>query len=220
MKHNRFFLITSMVQFASLVPLSWWAHKHPHPLIDIRATRVIQRPRSSFLKTAVLVLNMLISSATALNLIAIAVALGFWKRRLRLEALMTVGIPWTGTLVRTIIKGIVNRPRPQPELVQVKSRSQGKSFPSGDVSSSLYFWGWLSALTLLQMKGMPSWKKRLLMSFSGLCIILVGPARIYLGEHWSTDVLGGYLFGGGWLSLGLYIYQRMHKSYKDKRDAG
>jgi len=44
-----------------------------------------------------------------------------------------------------------------------------------------------------------------------LCVVLVGPTRIYLGDHWTTDVLGGYLFGGTWLSLSLWLYLTLEK---------
>ena len=63
----------------------------------------------------------------------------------------------------------------------------------------------LFVLGMLLMKGNHRWQKGLL-SLPALFVVLVGPSRIYLGDHWSTDVLGGYLFGGGWLSLTLSLY--------------
>ena len=44
------------------------------------------------------------------------------------------------------------------------------------------------------------------MSFIALMIALAGPSRIYLGEHWTSDVVGGYIFGGAWLSLSYSLY--------------
>ena len=61
------------------------------------------------------------------------------------------------------------------------------------------------ALGLLQKQEMQT-RKKFLLSLPLLLVALVGPARIYLGDHWATDVLGGYLFGGGWLGLSLRLY--------------
>ncbi|MEO8970932.1 MAG: phosphatase PAP2 family protein [Ktedonobacteraceae bacterium] len=44
------------------------------------------------------------------------------------------------------------------------------------------------------------------MTLSLLMIMSAGLARVYLGDHWSTDVPGGYLFGGWWLCLSLRVY--------------
>jgi len=138
-------------------------------------------------------------------MLAVPTAVIFWKRHLHVEALMTIGISWTNALMRTLIKQLVHRPRPNPLLVRRTKLSQGKSFPSGHVASALTFWGWLFALGMLLLRGKRSWQKGLL-GFPVLVLILVGPSRIYLGEHWATDVLGGYLFGGLLLGIGLWIY--------------
>jgi membrane-associated phospholipid phosphatase len=38
-------------------------------------------------------------------------------------------------------------------------------------------------------------------------VLLIGPSRIYVGQHWASDVLGAYLLGTVWLSLSIRIYR-------------
>ena len=198
-------LPASFIQFALFVPLSWWTRRHPQPLVEVVLTRTLQHKQPSLLRRIVLVVSTLLGSAVFLNILTVPTAFIFWKRQLRVEALMTVGISWTNALVRTLIKQVVHRPRPNPLLVRRTKVAQGKSFPSGHAASAVTFWGWLFALGMTHLKGKRSWQKGLL-SLPVLFLMLVGPTRIYLGEHWTTDVLGGYLFGGGWLGLALRLY--------------
>ena len=204
-KLDQLLLLASFIQFALFVPLAWWTRRHPQPLVESVLTHTLQHKQPSLIRRIVLVVSTLLGSAVLLNVLAVPTAVIFWKRHLRVEALMTIGISWTNAMVRTLIKQMVHRPRPNPLLVRRTKLSQGKSFPSGHVASALTFWGWLFALGMLLLRGKRSWQKGLL-GFPVLVLILVGPSRIYLGEHWATDVLGGYLFGGGWLGLALKLY--------------
>jgi undecaprenyl-diphosphatase len=73
------------------------------------------------------------------------------------------------------------------------------------VASSINFWGWLFLVALLR-KEMNRGIRAALLSISSLVVALIGPSRVYLGDHWATDVLGGYLYGGGWFGFSLNLY--------------
>jgi membrane-associated phospholipid phosphatase len=173
-----------------------------------RSLKLDQLLLTSTMHAATLVVSTIAGSVAFLNMLVVPTAIVFWKRHLRLEAMMTMGVSWTSALVRTLLKRAIARPRPHPLLVRRTKRSFGESFPSGQVASALNFWGWLFALGMILLKGSRWWQKGML-SLPVLFVLLVGPARIYLGDHWSTDVLGGYLFGGGWLGLSLRLYLKL-----------
>ena len=212
MKRDQLLLTGSLVQFALLIPLGQWARKHPQPPVEIAISRLVQHKQRSLVRSFVLVLNTLTGSAVFLNILAVPVAALLWKMRLRLEALMTVASCWTSALARTAIKQAVDRPRPKPPFVHVSKPSRAKSFPSGHVASAMTLWGWLFTLGLLSKKEeQPG--RRALLTVPAVCVMLTGPARIYLGDHWATDILGGYLFGGGWLALSLRFYLRWREQW-------
>lgn len=106
-------------------------------------------------------------------------------------AINTVLISGIGNLS---LKYLFNRPRPSVEhLVAAKHAS----FPSGHAMGSMLFYG---TLILLAYKYIDHKSMRLVIQITlGIIILLIGASRIYLGVHYPTDILGGYLLGGAWL---------------------
>ncbi len=207
-KSKQFLLVLSVVQLALFAPLAWLVRKHAALPIDILLSRAMQKRTSGLLRTTSVTISYT-GEATLLNLLAIAVAGVLWKVRRRLEAMMLAGTCLTGTLLRVVIRTIVNRPRPNPLLVRMAQKPKGKSFPSGHVVTSVTFWGWLCILGLRYLKG----RQKALVSLPALVMTLIGPARVYSGQHWPSDVLGGYLLGGAWLSLSLQWYLAWRRKY-------
>lgn len=207
MKKSRLFLLSAILQFVLLIPVSRWARTHRESLKEILLTRTFQRKETSRKYSLVEALNTLTGSSVFLNILVAPIGALLWKMRMRKEALAMLATCWTNALARTVMKQLINRPRPQPFLVRTRKKSRGKSFPSGHVASAVCLWGWIIALGFFARTRM-SGPKKLLLGIPAAFVAFTGPARVYLGDHWTTDVLGGYLFGSGWLSLALSLYLR------------
>ena len=205
-KREQILLVLSAVQLALFTPLAWLVHKHVTLPIDLLLSRAMQKRTSGLLRTMSVAISYM-GEATLLNLLVIPTAGVLWKVHRRLEALMLAGTCWTGGLLRIVLQLIVNRPRPNPLLVRVAQKPEGKSFPSGHVVATVTFWGWLFILGRQHLKG----QQKALLSIPPLVMMAIGPARIYSGQHWTSDVLGGYLLGGAWLSLSLRLYLALRR---------
>ena len=103
------------------------------------------------------------------------------------------------------MKELVARPRPPMLLVHVAHHLPGSSFPAGHVLNLTVFAGFLCYLTCVHLA--PSWLRTALIALLVAMIALMGIARIYAGEHWPSDVLGGYLLGILWLATTVEFYR-------------
>jgi membrane-associated phospholipid phosphatase len=211
MKRQWILFISSSLQMALFALLAGWVSRHPQTLKEIVLTRVVQRKQTTLKRRLVKVLSTATGSAIVLNLLVVPVAFLLWRKKFGIEALMAPATLWSNSLIRTGIKGLIGRPRPKPLLVRVKGQAMGKSFPSGHVASSINFWGWLFTVAMFR-KEMNQALRNVLLGISPLFIALVGPTRVYLGDHWTTDVLGGYLFGGGWFGFSVGLYLKLRES--------
>ncbi len=108
-------------------------------------------------------------------------------------------------LVNVIVKDYVRRPRPGIDLVHVLGVLNSFSFPSGHVMFYVGFFGlmWFFAYTLLKRSPV----RTLLLIVLGVFIALIGISRIYLGQHWASDVLGAYLLGSLTLIVNIWFYR-------------
>lgn len=193
------------VLLALFALLAVWVAYHPVLAIDVTITRAFQENQSPWLRYTMIAASYVGNvSALSLGLIVLAAVL-FWMVDLRLEAIMVVVVSAVSALLNWLIKLVVARPRPAASLVEIIQATSGQSFPSGHVMSYIAFWGLLFSLGVILFTGKRWWRIALLI-ISALFVALVGPSRIYLGDHWATDVLGAYLIGGLLLSLSLWIY--------------
>ena len=75
------------------------------------------------------------------------------------------------------------------------------SFPSGHATGSMAFFGLLVYLAL--RAGGPLWRRILAVASGLLAVFLIGASRVYLGEHYPTDVVGGWAVGLVWLACSI-----------------
>lgn len=114
-----------------------------------------------------------------------------------------------GTTADTfILKAITHRPRPFDGTVNETSFS----FPSAHAALSIALYGFIAYLFWQKAKNKAA--KTIIISASAIFILLIGFSRLYLGAHYLSDVLGGYILGAFWLALGIYILRRRRTSEK------
>lgn len=168
--------------------------------LDERIVRALRRPEDPALprgpwwlaETARDVTSL--GGAPVLSLITVAVC-GFLlvARRYR-TCLFVFTATVTGWLLNGLLKNVFNRPRPSvvPHLTETLSTS----FPSGHAMLSA-----ITYLTLGSLLAQFAEQRRVkvyLLTVALLLSLLVGCTRVYLGVHYPTDVLGGWVAGLAW----------------------
>jgi undecaprenyl-diphosphatase len=125
------------------------------------------------------------------------VALWFALTGRRREALFAVLVPAGAGGLGELLKQAFARLR--PDLVPHAMHAAGWSFPSSHALMST-----ATFLTLGALLGLGQERRSVrfyLLALGGGLALVVGTSRVYLGVHWPTDVLAGWLTGGAWAAL-------------------
>ena len=103
--------------------------------------------------------------------------------------------------INSAAKVFASQPRPFQYDSRVKEivGAGGGGFPSGHTQGTLVFWGYLAL----------RFRRPFLWVIAGLLLILIPLSRLYLGVHFPTDLLGGYLIGAILLLLYLWFEPRV-----------
>lgn len=114
---------------------------------------------------------------------------------------------FVGILFTELTKSFVARPR--PPVMDALVTERGMSFPSGHSYFAIVFYG---LITYFWVKHFQKKYLKIIIGVLGvgLCL-LIGISRIYLGVHWTTDVLAGFSSSLAWLVLTI-----LYLEYKDK----
>lgn len=119
------------------------------------------------------------------------------------------------TILNQIIKFIMQRPRPTEFRIIEET---GYSFPSGHSMVSLAFYGYLIYLIYRYIKN--KYIKWSLIVLLSILICLIGISRIYLGVHYTSDVLGGFLLSISYLVVYISLIKNLKIKNITKENGG
>ena len=158
---------------------------------DLTLGRAIQRLESAFFDLVAYAGNFVgegrIVFTAAIALVAYSVFLRLWRDVVFLVLLVVL------RLASLVLKGIVESPRPTADDLKLTEAYKGFGYPSGHSTSAMVLAGALIVLLLRRVHD-PAWRRVGLVACL-LIPVVTGFARVYVGAHWPSDVLGGYLYG-------------------------
>jgi undecaprenyl-diphosphatase len=146
-----------------------------------------------------------IGSSLFLTTASIAMFLWFMSRHWRRDAYL-FGITMLGAVIlNTTLKLTFKRPRPVPFFDLLAPESF--SFPSGHSLASFCFFGALATILATRIHNR---KIHLIVwSVSAVLVLLIGLSRIYLGVHYTTDVVAGFTAALIWVLTVSFVEQRI-----------
>jgi membrane-associated phospholipid phosphatase len=139
------------------------------------------------------------------NVIAfVVVIVALVAARLPLEAVLAAVSSLAASGVGGLVKEWVGRPRPSGTGIHVVGHISGFSFPSGHVTQYTTLFGF--CFFVVYVTWQRGWIRAWCLVVLGTLVVAVGPSRVYLGQHWPSDVLGAYLLAGAWLAGTIELY--------------
>ncbi|MCD9879903.1 phosphatase PAP2 family protein [Streptomyces guryensis] len=139
---------------------------------------------------------------------AIAVVWLAWWRSAWWTALWLAGTCALGSLLQQALKAAVDRPRPVWSGPVDSARYA--AFPSGHAMTATVVCGLLLWLLHRHRPGRALW--RTAVAVAAVSVLGVGLTRVWLGVHWPSDVVGGWLLGAMLVALAVVVHRRRIQS--------
>ncbi|MFL5628056.1 MAG: phosphatase PAP2 family protein [Ktedonobacteraceae bacterium] len=172
---------------------------------DMSITKALQKRQQPWLRSFLIGVSEIGFPKLVIPL-TVSIAGIFWALRFRLEALFIL-LTTSSNILNALVKRLIKRPRPTNELVTVVRVINEPSFPSGHVMHYTNFFGLL--IYLLATNWRSGRLRNILIAICTALIVCIGPSRVYLGAHWPSDVMAGYIYGGLWFGGLMAVYLRI-----------
>lgn len=185
-------LVVVVLLIHFFVPLSW----------NVATTLAVQSITFPGLQESMRLISGF-GNAPKVVIITVIALLACNKRR---EALFITLSGLGGWFLAMQLKHLFASQRPTADVVNVFHQWPTGSFPSGHLVFYVCYFGFLYFVAREKLP-VKSIFRRAVMVPLALLIALVGFSRLYLGEHWLSDLPGSYLLGAAWLFLSLKLYR-------------
>lgn len=152
--------------------------------------------RTDLLDRVALEITALGNTATLVVLV-LTVSTFLWLTRHRLSVLLLFIALAGGGALNVLLKDIFARPR--PTVVEWGTHVSSPSFPSGHAMSAMIAY---ASVAYLGGRLEPTWRMRVATwTFAAIIIVGIGASRMYLGVHYPSDVIAGFIAGLAWLAF-------------------
>ena len=163
------------------------------PVLDQAIAR--RTPTNTWLVTGFTHLGGAVGMTIIASLITIVLV---WRWRSRTPLILML-LAVAGSLAMTTVgKAIVGRNRP-PLSEAVPPYEYAYSFPSGHALNSTVIAGIIAYLLVRRLRS--SWARVITIACAVVWAVAMGLSRVFLGHHWLTDVVFGWLVGAAWVVL-------------------
>ncbi|MEO8794809.1 MAG: phosphatase PAP2 family protein [Daejeonella sp.] len=185
------------------IALSVFISFFPNSIVDREFSEEVQEHQNVFLDSIMKMISWFGYMPFSLIMVLV-IACIFYLSKFKREAIFIV-ITLSSGILSSVLKIAINRPRPTVDLVRIVEKANHQSFPSGHVLFYVVFFGFI-VLLMYHIKSMEYWFRWTVTYFCLFLIFTIPFSRVYLGAHWFTDVLGGFMIGLIWLALISYFY--------------
>lgn len=199
-------MVALLVNVLMIVQLSATLIREEFFSFDKAVISTVRSFSSDSMDVVMVFITELGSSFTLGTLLLVGMILLFLKRKDKLASLFFFLVVAGGGLVNSLLKNLFERERPNVNrLIEI----DGFSFPSGHSMGSMLFYGFLVYLLFRSKQRMQ--RKIGLGILLCIIILLIGISRIYLGVHYPSDVLAGFIAGFIWLSICIIVLEAAYK---------
>jgi undecaprenyl-diphosphatase len=166
-------------------------------LVDHPVARFVAAHRTAALTTVMKAVSV-VGGPAGMAVLALAIGLLLVVALRSWTPLVVLAVTGAGIIGLTVIfKTVLGRAR--PPLAQAVVAADGFGFPSGHAAAAAAMCGAAAWLCSVRMRSW--WGRIALWAVAAIVVALVGISRVYLGVHWTSDVLGGWAFGILWMAV-------------------
>lgn len=175
--------------------------------IDNLIIPIITSMRSGIM-TAIFKIITILGDKYFIALLVVCIAAFLWVKKKRFTAAVLVINLADIVILNKVVKAIVKRPRPIDMLIE----KDGYSFPSGHAMLTIGVYGLL--IYLINKSRLDDKIKKISTIVLSIIILLVGITRIYLGVHYPSDIIGGYLLSFAYLMIFILAIDKVKNKLK------